>query len=220
MPQKDAIICGRKMGKHANSVDARVLQHLRAQPPGWVFTPVHLRDLGSRTAVATALKRYKKAGLVRRIARGLYDLPKTDPQFGTLAPSLEGVADALKTRDSIRLQPTGAYAANLLGLSEQVPMRIVYLTDGPPRRLMIGKVQITLRRTTPRNMATAGTASGLVIQALRWMGKRGVDASTIRLLKRRLRDDDRKRLPADARFAPVWIADIMRRIATDEDSAT
>lgn len=205
-------------GKHATSVDSHILGLVQSRPAGWVFTPADLSDLGSRNAVAAALKRYKKAGLIRQIARGFYDRPRNHPQFGVLAPDLKEVEQALKRRDAIRLQPTGAYAANLLHLSTQVPVRIVYLTDGPARRLRVGKTHIILRRTTPRNMATAGTASGLVIQALRWLGKKSDHSSTIPLLRKALSVDDRHRLASDARYAPAWIATIMREVSTNSEA--
>jgi hypothetical protein len=206
------------MGKHATSVDTQVLTFINGHPAGWVFTPAHLRDVGSRTAIETALRRHKKAGLIRQIARGLYERPRTHPKLGPLAPDIEAVAEALKTRDAIRLQPTGAYAANLLGLSDQVPMRIVYLTDGPTRRLKIGKLQISLRRTTPRNMATAGSVSGLVIQALRWLGRRNDREPAVNQLRKQLSDADKRQLAADAHYAPEWVAQVMRKIAQLEEA--
>lgn len=170
--------------------------------------------------MASALKRYRRSGLIRQLARGLYDYPDTDPELGTLTPSPDAVAKALAGRHAVRLQPSGAYAANLLGLSTQVPMKIVYLTDGPSRTVAIGKKQIILKRTTPRNMATAGRISGLIIQALRYLGKPHVDDDVFARLDHRLDDDDRKRLLKDVRFAPSWIADIMRRLGQKKETDT
>lgn len=201
------------MGKHAQSIDSKVLSRITAKGPGWVFTPSNFIDLGSRDAIASALKRHKKEGTIRQLARGLYDYPRQDPQLGTLSPSVDSVANAIKGRDAIRLQPSGAYAANLLGLSEQVPMRVLFLTDGPSRNVKIGKQQILLKKTTPRNMATAGRASGLVIQALRYLGRRSVDDSMVRKLRRRLKADDKKQLLKDIRYAPVWIGEALKKIA-------
>jgi hypothetical protein len=113
------------------------------------------------------------------------------------------------------LQPTGAYAANLLGLSEQVPIKIAYLTDGTPRTLRVGNRQIVLRHTTPRRMATAGKISGLVINALRWLGRDHVTSNLVSPLKRRLDDGAKRQLLADARYAPAWVAQWMRWIAED-----
>jgi len=157
--------------------------------------------------------RHRRQGITRQLARGLYDYPDQHPGIGVLSPSTDAIAQALKGRDAARLQPTGAYAANILGLSDQVPARTVFLTDGRSRRVKIGKQEIVLRHTTLRNMATAGTTSGMVIQALRWLGRRHVDDQTCALLAGRLTDDDKRTLIADARYAPTWVAEIMRRVA-------
>jgi len=204
------------MGKHAQSIDSAILERIRRHGPGWVFTPSHFTDLGSRTAVASALKRHRQAGTIRRIARGLYEVERHDPQLGVLSPSIDAVVAALQGRDAIRLQPSGGYAANLLGLSDQVPMRIVLLTDGPARRVELGRQVIQLKRTTPRTMATAGRISGLVIQALRHIGQGHVDEALVARLRRRLSDDDKRVLLEDLRFAPAWIAAIMRQVAEPE----
>jgi hypothetical protein len=119
----------------------------------------------------------------------------------------------LARRDAVRLQPTGAYAANILGLSEQVPTRIEFLTDGPSRRVKFGQQEIVLKGTTPRNMATAGRNSGTIIQALRHIGQRHVNDRTLAILKRHLTKKDREQLLKDLRYAPVWIADILRKLA-------
>jgi hypothetical protein len=117
-------------------------------------------------------------------------------------------------------QPTGAYAANLLGLSDQVPARPVFLTDGRNRTIQLGRLTITFRRTTPRNMATAGTISGLVIQALRFIGQRHIDDSSIAILRRRLRPADRQRLAKDAVHAPTWVAAIMLKVSAGASEKT
>jgi len=181
-----------------------------------VFTPDHFKDLGSRDAVASTLKRLKQRGTIRQLDRGLYDFPKTDPRFGPLHPSSDDVVKALGARDGIQLQPSGAHAANLLGLSTQVPMKSVYLTDGRSRDVTVGKRKIVLKRTSPRYMATAGRVSGLVIQALRHLGQDRVDDAVVAQLRRRLDDQAKAQLLKDARFAPAWIADIFHAIADTE----
>ena len=128
-------------------------------------------------------------------------------------PSTDEVVRALQGRDEIRLQPSGAHAANVLGLSDQVPVRMVYLTDGRARTVRLGRRQIIFKLTTPRQMATAGRLSGTVIQALRWLGKRNVDDKTILELRRRLTDREKQQLLRDVRYAPAWIASHMREIA-------
>ncbi|MFC1815741.1 DUF6088 family protein [Thermodesulfobacteriota bacterium] len=204
------------MGKHTQRIDSKIKNRIFGHGKGWVFTPAHFSDLGSRDAVASTLKRYRQSGRIRQLARGLYDYPRTDPGLGVLTPSPDAVARALSGCDAVRLQPSGAYAANLLGLSSQIPMKIVYLTDGRSRTVKLEKKHIILKQTTPRNMATAGRISGLVIQALRHLGQQHVDDGVIARLDRRLAPDDRKQLLKDVRFAPAWIADAMRRLGKEK----
>ena len=201
------------MGKHTDSIDSKILSRVQSHGRGWVFTPAHFDNLAGRSTVSIVLKRHTDAGTFRNLARGLYDYPKTDPQLGLLQPTIDDITNALAGRDEIRLQPSGAYAANRLGLSTQVPMKVVYLTDGRSRTVQIGKRQILLRNTTPKNMAAAGKISGLIIQALKHLGKDQVDDHVIDQLDRRLDDTARKQLLKDIRSAPAWIADIFRKLA-------
>ncbi len=200
------------------SIDTKILNRIYGRGKGCVITPGDFLDLGSRDAVGVALHRLVKKGTLRSLARGLYDYPRTDPDLGLLSPTTDAIVKALKGRDKILLQPSGAYAANLLGLSEQVPMKIVFLTDGPARRVQLGRQVIILKHTTPRAMATAGRVSGLLIQALRYLGQKHLDDTTVVQLRKRLSDDDKKQLLNDIRYAPAWIAAIMRRVAKTEET--
>ncbi len=199
------------------SIDSKILSRIYGRGKGCVVTPGDFLDLGSRQAVDLALHRLTKKGTLRRLARGLYNYPRTDPDIGLLSPTTDAVARALKGRDRILLQPSGGYAANLLGLSDQVPMKVVFLTDGPARRVQIGRQAIVLKHTTPRTMATAGRISGLVVQALRHIGQSHVDDATVVRLQKRLSADDKKQLLQDLRYAPAWISAVMRRVAGPEE---
>jgi len=132
---------------------------------------------------------------------------------GLLWPSPETVAKALAGRDRIRIQPAGAYAANLLGLSDQVPANVVFLTDGASRTVKIGPMAIHLRRTTPRNMAAAGRLSGLVIQALRHLKQEHATQQRIAHLRRTLPLDKRRAILKDLKLAPAWMHPILRELA-------
>ncbi len=198
------------------SIDDRIISRVYGKNRGWVFTPNHFNDLGSRQAVDLALHRLVGKGTIRRLGRGLYDYPKKHAKLGLLSPSLDAVATALKDRDAARIVPSGAYAANLLGLSEQVPMRIVYLTDGGGRTVEVGNRTIHLKKTTPRNVATSDRVSGLVIQALRHLGKDHVDDGVVAKLRRRLSDADKKQLLKDVGYAPAWMGPIFRAIAVED----
>ncbi len=194
-------------------IDLTILNRIYGMGRGTVVVPSRFLDLGSREAVHLALHRLAKKGTIRRLARGLYDYPRQDPKLGTLFPSVDAVAKAIKGRDVVRVQPAGSYAANLLGLSDQVPLKVVFLTEGASRKIQLGKQQIIFKRTTPRNMATAGKISGLVIQALRHLGQRHVDDTVISKLRRRLGADDKKQLLKDIQYAPSWIVAVMRKVA-------
>ncbi|HLE62617.1 MAG TPA: DUF6088 family protein, partial [Pyrinomonadaceae bacterium] len=113
----------------------------------------------------------------------------------------------------LRLQPAGAYATNLLGLSEQVPAKVVFLTDGPSRTVKIGRQEIQLRRTTPRNMSAAGRLSGLLMQAFRHLGKQHITRGRIEHLKRTLPEKERQALLKDLRLAPAWMHPLFRELA-------
>jgi hypothetical protein len=201
------------MGKHANSVDSQLLGRIIAKRRGWVFTPADFLDLGSRTAVGLALMRHARAGTIRQLARGLYDYPIQHKSFGTIPPSDDSIANALKGRDDTRIQASGAHAANVLGISTQVPVRTVFLTDGRSRKVKLGKREIVLKNASSRQMATAGRVSGTVIQALRWIGQRHVDDRMVASLRRTISDRDKQQLLKDLRYAPAWIAEIMRKVA-------
>ncbi len=194
-----------------------ILSRIYGKKRGWVFTPVHFRDLGNDLGIRKALQCLCDRGTIQRLERGLYLYPKRHPQLGVLSPTPDDIAQALAGKDDLRIQPSGAYAANLLGLSEQVPAKVVFLTDGTNRKIKVGNQEIILRRTTPKNMATAGRVSGLVIQALRYLGKDHVDDAMIDTLTRRLSPDDRRQLIEDIRYAPAWIGAIFRRLTERED---
>jgi Family of unknown function (DUF6088) len=200
----------------SKSIDSRIFGRISGRGRGSVFVPSDFLDLGSREAVDLALHRLARKGTILRLARGVYNFPKKHPVLGVLLPSADAVARALAGRDRTRLQPAGAYAANILGLSEQVPAKAVFLTDGPSRTVKIGPTTIQLRRTTPRNMEAAGRLSGLLMQALRELGEEHVTPARREHLKRTLPADKRRELVKDLRLAPAWMHAIFRELAEED----
>ena len=194
-------------------IEQSMIKRIRGSGNGWCFTPIDFADLGGTAAVWTALHRLTQRGIIRRLAQGLYDFPRTDAELGTLSPDPDSVAQAFARSRGIRIQPAGAYAANLLGLSEQVPARIVFLTDGTPRRIRFRNQEIVLRRTTPRNMTTAGRISGTVIQALRYIGKGRITAAHRQTLQRRLSAAEKQQLLKDRLIAPGWMRRLLEEIS-------
>jgi hypothetical protein len=190
--------------KNTQAIDSRILATIHGRGRGSVFVPADFLAIGSREAVDIALHRLSRKGTIRRLARGVYDFPKEHPILGPLSPSAEAVARALAGRDQTRLQPAGAYAA-----------KAVFLTDGPTRTVKIGPTTIQLRRTTARNMAAAGRLTGLLIQALRELGKEHVTKERREHLKRTLPADKRRELLKDLKLAPAWMHPIFRELAEE-----
>jgi len=166
--------------------------------------------------VDKALSRLATQETIRRLARGLYEYQREHTELGILSPDIQKIAKALAGKDRMRLQPAGAYATNLLGLSEQVPAKAVFLTDGPSRTVKIGRQEIQLRHTTPRNMAAAGRLSGLLMQAFRHLGREHITPQRLAHLKRTLPAKERKQLLKDLGLAPAWMHSLFRDLAESE----
>lgn len=191
------------------TVRQKIKHYIKQHGEGWVFTSKDLVDFGSEEAVHVALYRLKEKGEIERVSHGIYYLPKENELLGKMPPDVRSVAKAIADKYKIRIQPSGAYAANLLGLSEQVPVKVVYLTDGEEKKIKIGKMELIFKKTTPKNMAMAGKISGLVVQALKYLGQEHIDYKKINTIKQKLSDSDKKTLQIDARLAPVWISKII-----------
>jgi hypothetical protein len=201
--------------KSPQAIEAQIVAAIHSRGRGSVFVPADFLDIGSRRAVDVTLHRLTRQGAIRRLARGVYDFPKEHRILGPLTPSAEAVARALAGRDRTRLQQAGAYAANTLGLTEQVPAKMVFLTDGPAKTVKIGPMTIQLRRTTPKNMEAAGRLSGLLIQALRELGQKHITLERREHLKRTIPLAKRKELLKDLRLAPTWMQPIFRELAEE-----
>lgn len=164
-----------------------------------------------------ALSRLMHDGQLRRLCRGVYDYPRQHDRLGPLAPALSKVAQAIARSGGLVLQPSGALAANALGLSTQVPVQLVYLTDGSSRRVQVGNQTIRFRQATPKGLLGAGTVAGVVIQALRHLGRDGLTDEVIANLSRVLRDRDKQKLVRLAPDAPAWMRPYLGRISGQPD---
>ncbi len=203
--------------KSDNSVAGQIMKRVQDSPAGTVFYTGQFLDIDARTAVDKALSRLVREGTLQRAIRGLYYQPQHHKVLGDVPPSAEAVAKALAKRDRVRLQPYGGYAANLLQLSEQVPARVVFLTDGQPRQLKFGRQVIELRRASPRMMAAAGRATGMVIAGLRHIGKENMSFERVTHLRRLLSTEDRQQLMNDLLLAPAWMHPYFRFIANEQE---
>lgn len=199
----------------SRKLEMRVGRQSRVDP-GRVFTPSDFTDLGSPHSVGMALMRLVRSGSLRHLARGLYDVPRTHPLLGELLPTAEAIAQALARRHGATVQPTEAMAANLLGLSEQVPVKAVFLTDGPDRLVTVGPLTIQLKQRPLRKVGKPASMSSLVFAALRSLGKEHVTMERVAHLRETLKPKDRKRLLKDLPLAPAWMHPFLRYIAGEK----
>jgi hypothetical protein len=200
------------MDQPSSSTPDKIMARALASGRGSVFTPSDFLDLAERSAVDQALSRLARNGKLRRLARGLYDLPKLHPRLGPLSPNPDDVARALARETGSKVQTTGARAANLLGLTVQVPAQSNYLTDGPSRRVVLGKRVVDLRYASPKHLILPGSAAGTVVQALRYLGPAGAD-DVVRIAAQSLSAAAKKRLAASICQAPAWMRPTLLKIA-------
>jgi hypothetical protein len=193
------------------SVEKQIEKSIKSKPKGSLILPDDYLNLGSSDAIRKALDRLENKQVILRVAQGIYVRPKISRLIGPLIPTAEEVAEAIAKRDRIRTVPTGSYALNALGLSTQVPMNIVLLTDGSPREIRVGKRKIKFKKTTPKNLLAKGKISRLVIQALKEIGNGKVTTEEELKIVDLLKKEDEKDLKHDIALAPVWIQKIMRK---------
>lgn len=193
------------------SADNKIIAKIKKAKRGSLFFIEDFLNLGTSKAVSKALERLVEKKELSRVSRGIYSRLRIDPVLGAISPTTEEIAEAVRRRDKARIIPTGILALNALGLSTQVPMNLVYLTDGAARTIQIGKRKIVFKKTSPRNLAAIGSISSLAIQALREIGKDKVTEDEINSILRQLEKEDPYRLQHDIKLAPEWIRIIMRQ---------
>ena len=196
------------MGKTHSEIE----NTLKRKKKGNLIFPTDFRGMGSEAAIKMALNRLNKENIIKRIAHGIYLIPKIDPLFGAISPSPEEVAEALAKKEKVNIKPTGAYALHKLGLTTQVPTKLVYLTDGSPREIKMGKTIIKFKATTSKKLAMAGPYSSLIIQALEELGTDNIDEQTESKIKALLRKENPALLLNDLKLAPAKINDYIIKL--------
>ncbi|MEO6962929.1 MAG: DUF6088 family protein [Puia sp.] len=193
-------------------VHQHIIHSLSRKNPGDLIFPTDFRGIGTEAAIKKSLSRLAKIGPLKRLAHGIYYIPKTDPVLGELHPGAEEIAEMLARKEEIRIRPAGAAALHKLGLTTQVPMKLVYITDGPPRQLKIGKLVIKFKPTSRRKLSTKGRISSLVIQALEELDLKHMDTETKEKIKSQLLQENPIRLRQDLQFAPARINDFIVKL--------
>jgi hypothetical protein len=193
-----------------NSASEKIRQRIAKGKKGKIYFAKDFSDLGNDELVNKILFRLERNKILVRLSPGIYLYPVVDKQLGILFPAPDTIAKAIAKRDNARILPTGSHAMNLLGLSTQVPMNVVYLTDGSPRKVNIGKRKITFKKTSPRNFEYKGKIVPLIVAALKEIGKDNIDSDQIKQLQRILsQSEENKILLNDTQRAPAWIKKIV-----------
>ena len=181
---------------------------------GKAFSAKDFLDIASRTTIDVTLASLARCGKIRRIRRGLYDTLRFNSTLGgKLSPDIDEAALAIARRQKWKIVPEGAWAANLLGLSTQVPSKIVYLTDGPNNEVPIGRRVVYFKHARPKSIAGPEGKFALVVQALRHLGKDGVGPGEIETVRAGLSLAEKRKLLKETRFGVDWIYEVAKKIA-------
>ncbi len=173
-------------------------------------------EFGNYDTVRKSLQRLVNKRLITRISKGIYYIPKKDNILGALYPTAEEIGKAIAKRDKARIIPTGSYAQHLLGLSTQIPMNVVYLTDGSARKIKIGNQTIVFKKTSPKNLSFESKLSSLIIQALKSKKENNVTQTDKRVLKEIIKKSNEiDKIKTDIQLAPVWIRKIVLQILSE-----
>ncbi len=197
------------------SITEKILEEIGKHKTGWCFSQKDFLEIAGRNAIEQAFYRLFKSGAIRRIGRGLYDVPEYSELLQVvLSSNSHEIAQAVARKFGWRIVPTGAQAANMLNLSTQVPMRIVYLSDGPTKEMIFENRTIYFKKTAPKKLA-ASELGGLLINAFQYLGKNHVTAEIIAKLNRRFDAGQRRQLFKDAQFAPDWVYEAIKKICAE-----
>lgn len=194
------------------SIENKVIEYLKDKQKGKIYFSNDFASLGSSESIRKSLSNLVKKEVLIRLTQGIYLYPKIDKEFGVLYPSVDDVCRAIAKRDKARIEPTGVFALHSLGLSTQIPVNVVYLTDGIPRKINYGNRTIKLKKTAPKNLAMKGKVSSLVIAALKQLGKENVTQEVKLQLVKALKKESVENIQHDARLAPEWISRIILNI--------
>jgi hypothetical protein len=186
----------------------KVEKKIKRLSKGRILFADDFAGMGTPSTVNKALYRLKEKKLLVRLSQGVYLYPELK-EIGVITPTIEDIAKAIAKRDKARIVPTGVYALNKLGLSTQIPMNVVFLTDGAARKIKIGKRSIKFKKTTPKNLLLKGEISSLVIQALRELGKDDLQLEQLEKLKKHLEKEKPENIKYNLNLAPDWIRKIL-----------
>ena len=187
------------------SLPRQIMEHAAELPEGSVLCPNVLLHLGNRDAVDQALSRLARRGRLSRVCQGVYVRP-VETRFGPRPPSIDKVIESLAALWGETIVPCGGAAANALGLTTQVPVRSVYLTSGPNRKLKLGEVTVDLRHAPRWQLVAPHRSAGDAVRALAWLGPQEVEEG-LGVICRKLSAEDLEELAESRAMMPAWIAE-------------
>jgi hypothetical protein len=200
-----------------NSVSNQIMKRIRGKGRGWVFTPKHFVDLGTRASVDMALSRLASTGNIRRVGRGLYDYPVQHDKLGNLTPDPAKVARAISKQSGDKVAVSGASAANRFGLSTQVPTKVSFATSGRSKIKRAAGRSFSLKHSRAPVLDNAPDSANAVLQALAHVGKDNLDNDQIRSFASRVRDKDMRVLRRARAQMPGWMSDAILKIDRERD---
>ncbi len=196
------------------SITSQIWNRIKAMKAGSIVSAPDFLDLARRDAIDQALVRLRKKGAVRRIATGLYELPKQSIVLGTLSPDPIKIAKAWAEKKGATLLPSGAYAAFSLGLTMQIPSEIEFISNTRAKSFSSGSLTVSIKTGSSQKMAVANRVSGLVFQALRYLGAKQIDDEVIEKLRKKVDSSEINQIWEDRRYAPVWMHEFLEQLIT------
>jgi DNA-binding GntR family transcriptional regulator len=193
------------------NTERHILNRLNRTKKGVIFFTQDFSGEFSLSTIRKAFQRLVEKGKVRRIANGIYVRPEQSEFIGEVLPSAEEVALAIAKRDKATIVPSGALALNQLGLTTQVPLNLVYLTDGSARNITVGNRTIKFKKTAPKKLSAKGELSGMAILALQMLGKNNLDEERKKHLIQLLKKENKRHLEHDIKLAPAWISELLKK---------
>ena len=173
-------------------------------PEGTPMTAKMWLRLGNRAALDQALSRLSRRGKLLRAGRGVYVAPVTS-RFGSRAPAAQKVVEELSMQRGETIVPSGASAANALGLTTQVPTRTVYLTSGRSRKITLGKQIIHLQHAPAWQLTLAKEPAGEIVRALAWAGPEKVGMA-LKEIEAKVPRSEFQRISQQISLLPLWMA--------------
>ncbi len=202
------------------TITKKIERVIQSRKKGQIFFVNDFIKYGDYDAVRKTLQRMAQRKKLIRLATGIYYYPKTDKQLGILYPSVDTIAKAIAKRDKARIVPAGNYALYLLGLTNQIPTNVVFLTDGSARKIKIKNQQIVFKKTSPRNLLPKNKLVNLIIQSLKTLNQTNVNKNHLKIIEKHIKNSKQAtQIKKEINVAPVWIRKLVTDIITQNELA-